>query len=159
MKVAQCTTVHFKKGGAGRLPLARRADRNTLLNRAHRLASEILLGNPKTELLDCLMVANPTHNQIVTCLWRTREEKATTIETPAALHARAGHGCYCFVGEAWMASYPRGTSLCRPDVMPADRPDRIEVVMIVAANQTEENTSALRDGAASQRHALGTEQA
>ena len=81
MKVAQCTTVHFKKGGAGRLPLARRADRNTLLNRAHRLASEILLGNPKTELLDCLMMANPTHNQIVTCLWRTREEKAATIET------------------------------------------------------------------------------
>jgi hypothetical protein len=43
--------------------------------------------------------------------------------------------------------------------MPADRPDRIEVVMMVAANQTEEKTSALRDGAASQRYGLGTEQA
>ncbi len=69
------------------------------------------------------------------CPWHNEREKAATVEVLGEQFKQQGVVRYVFVCTAWVAAYsekewPDALKGKRPDVMPCDRPDREEVLII-----------------------------
>jgi hypothetical protein len=106
-----------------------------LLDEVEALARKTLIGAPPTTMLErfCIIENAAGQRAVLECAWNGADERRRMLRALKLTMRDVGAVAYCIASKAWTASYPKETM--SPDVMPADRPDRKEVVIAVAANR------------------------
>jgi hypothetical protein len=102
-----------------------------LLNRAADHARNVLIGNPKAELLPTWLIQAKGKTTLVATPWEGEMQKEIVTLAMRGILKKENADSYSFMSEAWMAH----ESLDAPiGLMPRDREDKIEIVLINACD-------------------------
>jgi hypothetical protein len=112
-------------------------DLDALLDNAGQHARNVLVEMKETELLPTFLMIAPEENILMPAPWRDEAEKRVLLRTARGFMKAKGVTRYSMVSEAWTAVQPAGWKPGMPQgPLPADRPDRKEVVIAIAADKT-----------------------
>lgn len=110
---------------------------DALLKRAGEHARRVLVETKARELMPIFLMVAAKENIFLPAPWRSDQEKALMLRAARAIMQERGVTCYSIVSEAWTATQPKGWKPGMPQgPMPADRPDRKEIVFALAADKT-----------------------
>ena len=119
-----------------------------LIQLAVEHAERVLIGHPGASILPSFVVETGDGQlAIIATPWANERDKQITVLALRATMRKAGVVRYSFISEAWMAIAPAGTehkTRLADHEMPANRPDRVEVVIISASDAKEVRSVMLR---------------
>jgi hypothetical protein len=109
-----------------------------MLSLAYGQAKNLILGN-KDQIMPVFMILTGDDEIIfVGTPWRGDNQKNMAAIMLRDMMKEKRAIAYSFLSEAWVASQPQGWKIGDAvDTLPADRPDRKEVVMAMATNGTD----------------------
>jgi hypothetical protein len=109
---------------------------DALLKHAGEHARNVLVEMKQTELLPTFLMIAAEENILMPAPWRDEGEKRIMLAAARAIMKDKGVTCYSLVSEAWTAVQPKGWKPGMPQgPLPADRPDRKEIVIAIAADK------------------------
>lgn len=110
-----------------------------MMDLAERTATNFLKWSG--EAPPCVIIKLPDAPKAVTIPlpWQSDREKTAMLRALKQMFADLGVTAYAIWSECWMATYPRGPDDPPldewPDVMPRDKPDRIDALVIVGVEK------------------------
>jgi hypothetical protein len=112
-------------------------DLDALLDNAGQHARIVLVEMKETELLPTFLMIAAEENILMPAPWGDEIEKKVLLRAAREIMKAKGVSRYSMVSEAWTAKQPEGWKPGMPQgPLPADRPDRKEVVIAIAADKT-----------------------
>jgi hypothetical protein len=119
-----------------------------LIEIAVQQAERVLVNQPDASILPTfVMERGDGEVAIFATPWRSERDKDITVFALRRVMRKDDVQRYSFISEAWMAVAAPGTehkTRLAHDEMPAQRPDRVEVVIISASDKTEVRSAMLR---------------
>jgi hypothetical protein len=112
-------------------------DLDGLLELAGGHAHAVLIDMKADELTPTFLMVSAGEHIFMPAPWRSEGDKAAILEAAREIMKEAGVIRYSVISEAWTAAQPEGWKPGMPQgPLPADRPDREEVVIAIAADKT-----------------------
>jgi len=121
-----------------------------LIDLAIDQATRVLVGKPGAALMPTFVVESGDRIALLATPWHSDLEKELTTQSLREVMQHLDIQRYSFLSEAWMATAPATTpqeiskQRYSAEEMPLQRPDRIEVVLVSAADKTREQGAILR---------------
>ena len=110
------------------------------MDQAEAVATKFLIANGEAPpaVMICLG-ESLRHPAVIPLPWESPAQKAMMLDALKVMFADIGVTAYALWSECWMATYPRGPGDPPldewPDVMPRDKPDRIDALVLVGAEK------------------------
>jgi hypothetical protein len=121
---------------------------DSMVDKSIKHAENVLIGKPGAALMPCFVLESSTGDlALIATPWSSERDKEATAYALRETMRNAGVVRYSFISEAWMAVAPPGTehkSRLADHEMPANRPDRVEIVIISASDKRAVKSALLR---------------
>jgi hypothetical protein len=109
---------------------------DALLKHAGEHARRVLVEMKETDLMPTFVMIAEDEHVFMPAPWRDDDEKRIMLAAARGIMKAKGVTRYSMVSEAWTAAQPKGWKPGMPQgPLPADRPDRKEIVIAIAADK------------------------
>lgn len=109
---------------------------DALLELAGDHARHVLVEMKQADLMPTFLMIADGENILMPTPWRDEDEKRIMLLAARSIMKERGVTRYSMVSEAWTATQPEGWKPGMPQgPLPADRPDRKEIVLAIAADK------------------------
>jgi hypothetical protein len=111
-----------------------------LLEAAEEYARRILINKKDAQLVVTFLIECPEKTLLVKAPWSNSKQRIMALEMMKFIMKEESATCYSVVSEAWMAKESLDPKK-RSGLMPSKREDKKEVVIIVAVNKEEKQST------------------
>jgi len=107
-----------------------------MLESAEKWVREMLINRPGVQIPPTFMLITKNECKVISMPWENFEQRSIALDLMQFMMKRKNVISYIVATEAWAANEPEDPRK-RSGIMPSQRQDKKEIIMIVAVNKTE----------------------